>query len=106
MAVNDATLFVRVQRDGPYQLAFVAHPFREPRHLQTYVNENLIAEYHVGGMQSYVTPAFTLQAGEWTPVRFHVPEGCEVPSEVMEGQEDQRCLSMMFQAVDLDYVES
>ena len=104
--VNDGTLFVRVQRDGAYQLAFVAHPFREPRHLQTYVNENLIAEYHVGGMQSYVTPAFTLQAGEWTPVRFHVPEGCEVPSEVMEGQEDQRCLSMMFQAVDLDYVES
>ncbi|HUT15845.1 MAG TPA: hypothetical protein VMY98_06335, partial [Anaerolineae bacterium] len=69
--VNDATFFVRVQRDGAYQLAFVAHPFREPRHLHTYVNENLIAEYHVGGMQSYLTPAFTLDAGEWTPIRFH-----------------------------------
>jgi hypothetical protein len=104
--VNDATLFVKVQRDGAYQLAFVAHPFREPRHLQTYVNENLIAEYHVGGMQSYVTPAVTLQAGEWTPVRFHVPEGCEVPSEVMEGAEDQRCLSMLFQAVDVLPIEA
>jgi len=103
--VNDATLFVRVQRDGAYQLAFDAHPFREPRHLQTYVNENLIAEYHVGGMQSYVTPAFTLQTGEWTPVRFHVPEGCEVPGEVLEGAEDQRCLSMLFRAVDVLPVE-
>lgn len=99
--VNDGTLYVRVERDGPYQLAFVAHPFREPRHLQAYVNESLIAEYHVGGMQSYVTPAFTLQAGEWTPIRFHVAEGCEVPSEVMEGQQDQRCLSMLFQAVEV-----
>ena len=99
--VNDATLFVRVQRDGAYQLAFVAHPFREPRHLHTYVNENLIAEYHVGGMQSYLTPAFTLDAGEWTPIRFHVLEGCEVPSEVMDGQQDDRCLSMLFQRVDV-----
>ena len=104
--VNDATLFVRVQRDGAYQLAFVAHPFREPRHLQIHVQENVIAEYHVGGMQSYVTPSFTLQAGEWTLVRFHVPEGCEVPSEVMEGAEDQRCLSMLFQAADVLPVEA
>jgi hypothetical protein len=103
--VNDGTLFARVQQEGAYQLAFVAHPFREPRHLRIYVGDNLIAEYHVGGMQSYVTPAFTLKAGEWTPIRFHVPEGCEVPSEVMEGQEDQRCLSMMFQAVDVLPVE-
>jgi hypothetical protein len=104
--VNDATLFVMVQRDGAYQLAFVAHPFREPRHLQIHVQENLIAEYHVGGMQSYVTPAVTLQAGEWTPVTFHVPEGCEVPSEVVEGAEDQRCLSMLFQALDFLPIEA
>lgn len=99
--LNDGTLYVRVERDGSYQLAFVAHPFREPRHLQTFVDENLIAEYHVGGMQSYVTPAFMLKAGEWTTIRFHVPEGCEEPSEVMEGQEDDRCLSMLFQRVDV-----
>ncbi len=99
--LNDGTLYVRVERDGSYQLAFVAHPFREPRHLQSFVDENLIAEYHVGGMQSYVTPAFMLKAGEWTTIRFHVPEGCEEPSEVMEGQEDDRCLSMLFQRVDV-----
>ncbi len=104
--VNDATVFVMVQRDGAYQLTFNAHPFRQPRHLYTYVNEDLIAEYHVGGMQSYVTPAFTLRAGEWTRVRFHVPEGCEVPSEVLDGSEDQRCLSMMFQALDVLPVEA
>jgi hypothetical protein len=104
--VNDATLFVMVQRDGAYQLAFDAHPFREPRHLSIYVNEELIAEYHVGGKQSYVTLAFTLRAGEWTPVRLYVPEGCEVPSEVLEGAEDQRCLSMLFQALDVLPVEA
>jgi hypothetical protein len=104
--VNDATLFVMAQRDGAYQLAFEAHPFREPRHLSVYVNEELVAEYHVGGEQSYVTPAFTLQAGEWTTVRFYVPEGCEVPSEVLEGAEDQRCLSMMFQALQVLPVEA
>jgi len=99
--VNDGTLYVRAERDGPYQLAFVAHPFREPRHLQAFVSEDLIAEYHVGGMQSYVTPAFTLKSGEWTPIRFHVPEGCQVPSQVAEGQEDDRCLSMLFQDVEI-----
>jgi hypothetical protein len=104
--VNDGTIFVQVQQDGAYQLDFDAHPFGEPRHLQVYVNGGLIAEYHAGGMQSYVTPAFTLKAGEWTPIRFFVPEGCEVPSQVIEGQEDDRCLSMLFQAVDVLPVEA
>jgi hypothetical protein len=97
--VNDGTLYVRVERDGPYQLAFVAHPFGEPRHLQAFVGEDLIAEYDVGGMQSYVTPAFALKSGEWTTITFHVPEGCQVPSQVAEGEQDDRCLSMLFQAV-------
>jgi hypothetical protein len=99
--VNDGTLYVRVERGGSYRLSFVAHPFSEPRHLEVLVDEDLIAEYHVGGMQSYVTAAFMLEAGEWTAITFHVPEGCDVPSEVMEGQEDDRCLSMLFQGVDV-----
>lgn len=48
-----------------------------------------------------MTPAFAPRSGEWTRIRLHVPEGCEVPSGVMEGQEDDRCLSMLFQALDV-----
>jgi hypothetical protein len=104
--VNDGTLHVRVETEGPYQLALVAHPFREPRHLQVFVDEELVEEYHVGGLQSYVTSPFVLKSGEWIPIRFHVPEGCEVPSEVMDGETDGRCLSMLFQQVDILSVQS
>jgi hypothetical protein len=61
----------------------------------------LIAEYYVRGTETYETPPFALPAREWTPIRFHVPEGCEVPSEVLEGSEDARCLSMLLQALDV-----
>lgn len=81
--VNDGTLYVRVEREGPYQLALVAHPFVEPRHLQISVNEDLVEEYHTGGLQSYVMSPFALKSGEWTPIRLYGPEACEVPSEVM-----------------------
>jgi len=104
--VNDGVIYVRVDQGGSYQLSLSAHPFQRPRHLQVFVEDELVQEYDVGGMQSYVTPAFAISGGEWTPIRFHVPEGCEVPSEVMEGQEDDRCLSMLFQALDVIAVET
>ena len=65
----------------------------------------LLEEYHVGGLQSYTTAPFALSSGRWIPIRFHVPEGCQVPSQVMDGQDDDRCLSTLFQAVDLFPVE-
>lgn len=104
--MNDGTMYVKVETEGSYQLALVVHPFKEPRHLQIFVNEEQIEEYHVGGMQSYVTSAFMLKSREWTPISFHVPEGCEVPSEVIEGQNDARCLSMLFQQVGVRVVQS
>lgn len=103
--VNEGRMRVRVETQGRHQLALVVHPFKEPRHLQVLVNEELVEEYQVGGMQSYVTLPFVLESGEWTPMRFHVPEGCEVPSEVMDGEADDRCLSMLFQQVDIVRVE-
>jgi hypothetical protein len=99
--VNDATLYVRAETEGSYQLALVAHPFRVSRHLQIFVNDELVEEYDVGGLQDYLTPSFVLKSDRWSIIRFHVPEGCEVPSQVMEGQEDPRCLSMLFQALDV-----
>jgi hypothetical protein len=104
--VNDATLHVRPGTDGSYQLALVAHPFRVSRHLQIFVNEELVGEYEVGGLQEYLTSPFLLKSDRWSIIRFHVPEGCEVPSQVMEGQEDPRCLSMLFQALDVLPVEA
>ena len=98
---NDATLYVKAATEGRYQLALVAHPFRVSRHLQIYVNEELVEEYEVGGLQDYLTSPFVLKSDQWTTMRFHVPEGCEVPSQATEGQEDPRCLSMLFQALNV-----
>ena len=66
----------------------------------------LLAEYVLGGVQPRVTPAFAPRDGEWTPIRLQVPEACEAPSEVREGQEDDRCLSMLFRALDVLVVET
>lgn len=104
--VNDGTIYARADTTGPYQLSLVAHPFQGPRHLQIFVDEELVEEYHVGGMQSYVTSPFVLKSGEWTPIRFHVLEGCQVPSEVVAGETDDRCLSMLFQQIDIVPIES
>jgi hypothetical protein len=103
--VNDAVLYARVDGEGSYQLQLTAHPYQGPRHLEIFVGDGLVAEYHVGGMQSYVTEPFSLKSGEWTPIRFHVPEGCQVPSELGEDEGDERCLSMLFQTMDLLPVE-
>jgi hypothetical protein len=97
-----ATIYAKSDEGGQYQLQFVVYPFREPRHLQVFVKEDLIAEYYVRGTESYETPSFTLAAKEWVPIRFHIPEGCEKPSEVLEGSEDDRCLGMLFQQVSLE----
>jgi hypothetical protein len=104
--VNDATLYVKAETEGPYQLALVVHPFGESSHLQIFVNEELVEGYQVGGLQDYLTSPFVLESERWTPIRFHVPEGCEVPSEVMPGQDDDRCLSMLFQGVTISSVPS
>ncbi|MDH4209314.1 MAG: hypothetical protein OEV76_10600, partial [Anaerolineae bacterium] len=99
--VNDGVIYVRADVEGSYRLTLTVHPFSGPRHLEVYVAEQPLETYHVGGMLTYQTPAFELSAGEWIPIRFHVPEGCRVP----DGQEDQRCLSMLFQAVEVRYFE-
>jgi hypothetical protein len=104
--VNDGTLYVMVEEEGPHQLALTAHSFGDPRHLQIFVSEERIEEYHVGGMQSYVTSAFMPKSREWTPMSYHVAEGCEVPIEAIDGQNDARCSSMLFQQLGAPAVQS
>jgi hypothetical protein len=100
--VNDGVIYARAEVGGRCRLALTIYPFSGPRHLQVFVADRLLETYDVGGILAYETSAFELAAGEWTPIRFHVPEGCEVP----EGQEDQRCLSMLFQSLEVTCVES
>ncbi len=102
--VNDAVLYARAEEEGQYQLLLTVHPFEGPRHLQIYVDDALLEEHQVGGLQRYVTEPFALEKGVWTSVRFLVPEGCQVPSEIGD-DEDDRCLSMLFQAVEVLPVE-
>jgi hypothetical protein len=97
-----ATMYARTEDGGQHQLHFVVYPFNKPRHLQVFVKEDLIAEYYVRGTETYETPPFALAAKEWVPIRFHVVEGCEKPSEVLEGSQDGRCLGMLFQRISLE----
>jgi len=99
---NDATIEVWVHEEGEYQLRFEPQPFEGPRHLQIWVDEELVEEYSVDGVHSHTTSPFVLDGGEWTVISFHVPEGCERPSEVLEGSRDGRCLSMLFRQVSIE----
>jgi hypothetical protein len=95
--IEDGVVYAMADEGGRYQLSLNVHPFRVPRSLEIYVGGQRLEEYDVGGMQRYRTSPFELASGEWVPITFHAPGGCEVPSEVVEGQEDDRCLSMLFQ---------
>lgn len=98
---NDATIEVWVHEEGEYQLRFEAQAFEGPRRLQISVDGEVVQEYGVGGVQSYVTSPFVLDGREWTEISFHVPEGCERPSDVFEDGIDDRCLSMLFRKVSI-----
>lgn len=98
----DATIEAWVHEKGEYQLRFEAQPFESPRHLQIFVDDELVEGYRVERVESHLTSPFVLQSGEWTSIRFHVPDGCERPSEVLEGSQDSRCLSMLFRQVTIE----
>jgi hypothetical protein len=59
-----------------------------------------VADFEVTNWQEFVTPSFTLAKGQ-NDIVFRVAEGCEVPAEVEVGSEDRRCLSVLFQRMEL-----
>lgn len=81
----------KVETAGSHQLSVLAHQFHCPGHFQIYLDQ-FKEQDHVAGIQSYVTFALVLNSREWIPMSFHVPEGCEVPSEVIDGQNDANML--------------
>jgi len=99
---NEARIDAWVQDTGEYRLRITAQPFIEPRHRQVFVGDQLVAEYHVGGLQSHVTSRFLLKGGEWTSIRFSAPEGCDIAKEILEGSEDDRCLSILLREVSIE----
>jgi len=98
---NEGTIYVNVASGGEYRLHFFAYPLGEARHLQVMVDGEPVGEFYVEEFQGYVTRPFFLGEGEWRSIRFHVREGCERPNELFGGGGDFRCLSILFQGVDI-----
>ncbi|NIO71065.1 MAG: hypothetical protein GTN71_19040, partial [Anaerolineae bacterium] len=97
---DEGILYVHRLTEGRYRLSFAAYPFRGPRHVQVTVNGQAVADFEVAGWQEFVTPSFTLAKGQ-NDIVFRVAEGCEVPAEVEAGSKDRRCLSVLFQRMEL-----
>ena len=97
---DEGILYVHRLTKGRYRLSFAAYPFRGPRHVQVTVNGQAVIEFEVAGWQEFVTPSFMLAKGQ-NDVAFRVAEGCEVPAEVEAGSNDRRCLSVLFQRMEL-----
>jgi len=97
---DEGILYVHRLTEGRYRLSFAAYPFRGPRHVQVTVKGQAVADFEVAGWQEFVTPSFTLAKGQ-NDIVFQVAEGCEVPAEVEAGSKDRRCLSVLFQRMEL-----
>jgi len=97
---NDAAVFFYAFAEGQGQLAFSTQSYFRPRHLQVVVNGQVVEECEVDQLQGYVTRPFAWRQG-LNEISFHVDEGCEIPKEVEFGNNDGRCLSLVFQAVEL-----
>jgi hypothetical protein len=97
---DEGILYVHRLTEGRYRLRFAAYPFRGPRHVQVTVNGQAGAGFEVKGWQEFVTPPFALVKGQ-NDIVFRVAEGCEVPAEVEAGSHDRRCLSVLFQRMEL-----
>jgi hypothetical protein len=97
---DEGTLYVHRLTEGRYRLRCAAYPFRGPRHLRVAVNGQAVADFEVANWQELVTPPFALTKGQ-NGIAFQVAEGCEVPAEVEAGSNDRRCLSVLFQRMEL-----
>jgi hypothetical protein len=97
---DEGTLYVHRLTEGRYRLRFAAYPLRGPRHVQVTVNGQAAAEFEVKGWQEFVTPSLTLAKGQ-NDIVLRVAEGCEIPAEVEAGSKDRRCLSVLFQRMEL-----
>jgi len=97
---DEGILYVHRLTEGRYRLRFAAYPFRVPRHVQVVVNGQVVADFEIKDWQELVTPPFALRKGQ-NDIVFRVAKGCDVPAEVEAGSNDRRCLSVLFQRMEL-----
>jgi hypothetical protein len=79
-------------------------PFRRARRLQVSLNGRLLAETAVKDRGRVEVGPLVWQGGQ-NDVVFHVVDGCDVPADVV-GNDDRRCLSLLFQDMTLAPVET
>ena len=103
---NDGTLHVHwlEEPETPYRLTFTVSSFQHPRHLQVSVNGQDLEEILIGEQQTVDLSPLVLHKGQ-SDIHFHVPEGCDVPAETVPGSADLRCLSLLFQDMELSPVQ-
>ena len=99
---NDGTLHVHWLQEPatPYELSFTAAPFRQPRRLQVSVNGQDQGSVLVSDRQTVTFGPLALHKGQ-NDIQFHVVEGCDIPADTVPGNEDHRCLSLLFQDMQL-----
>ena len=98
---NDGLIYAGISQDGEYELNFTTSSPQGPRRLRVYVNEGEVGEFHVQGKRSYSLGPLSLQGEDWTSIRFHAVEGCEVSAGQDLDSEGEQCLSFLFENVSL-----
>lgn len=103
--MNDAVLYVHWLREpgSAFRLSMTVEPFLSgdvrQRRLQLTLNGEPAGEAVVGERQKLEFGPLELRQGQ-NEIEFHVPEGCQSPADTI-GNKDRRCLSMLFQEIEL-----
>jgi hypothetical protein len=103
---NDGTLHMHwlEEPETSYRLTFAVSSFKNPRHLQVSVNGQDLEEMSIDEPQTVELSPLVLRKGQ-NDIHFYVPEGCDVPAETAPGSADLRCLSLLFQDMELSPVQ-
>lgn len=98
---NNATFMIYSDENRVVDLSLKAVSFYRPRTIEIYVNDLLLMVAEVPPDHFVIErfPGISLTEGA-NVVRFHVPEGCEKPSDIRElNNPDSRCLSVAVQDI-------
>lgn len=95
---NDSLITIYSPENRTATLSLNALSFYRNRTLEIYSGDKMVSRVNVPTRIINVTAPVPLMSG-LNIVRFHVPEGCERPSDRMEQNADSRCLSLAVQNV-------
>jgi len=96
-----AEILVKAFTTGRYRLEALVEPFHPPKNLWVLVNKERVDEFNLDRPKRVVTQPFTLHQEGINRIGLFVPEGCERPSELFPGNEDDRCLGVLIREVEL-----